>query len=94
VEAAIWTAVKGIGYNRRTSHKKEFSDDPHVIAERLAFTHEGITWSRYRLQRQMFSDEVWTVGGAHTDSWVTVKEDGSDGFLVENLTHSFSKAPA
>jgi hypothetical protein len=92
-EAAIRTAVKGIGYNRRKSHKKGVSDDPHVIAERLAFAQEGITWSRQRLQRQMFSDEVRAMGGAHTDSWVTV-EDGSDRFLPENLTHKYSKAPA
>jgi hypothetical protein len=34
------------------------------------------------------------MGGAHTDSYVTVKEDGSDHYLPENLRHKYSKAPA
>jgi hypothetical protein len=42
----------------------------------------------------MFSDEVWAFGGAHTESWVTVKEDGSDRYWPENLQHKYSKAPA
>ncbi len=42
----------------------------------------------------MFSDEVWAIGGTHTTSYVTVKEDGSDRFLPENLRHKYSKAPA
>jgi hypothetical protein len=42
----------------------------------------------------MYSDEVWAVGGAHTDSWVTMKLDRSDRFLPENLSYKYSKAPA
>jgi hypothetical protein len=34
------------------------------------------------------------MGGAHTESWVTVKEDGSDRYWPENLQHKYSKAPA
>ena len=34
------------------------------------------------------------MGGAHTTSYVTVKKDGSDRFLSENLQHKYSKAPA
>jgi len=35
---AIRTAFKILGYARRTSKKKGFSEDPRVMAERLAFT--------------------------------------------------------
>ena len=41
----------------------------------------------------MFTDEVWAMGGAHTTSYVTVLEDGSDRYLLENLQHKYSKAP-
>jgi hypothetical protein len=64
-----------------------------VWAQRLAFAEEDITWDRDRVQRQMFSDEVWAMRGAHTESWVTVKEDGSDRYWPENLQHKYSKAP-
>jgi len=40
-----------------------------------------------------FSDEVWAIGGAHGVCWVTVKIDGSDRFLLENLQHKYSKLP-
>jgi hypothetical protein len=93
-EDAIRTAASELGYCRRKAHKKGFSDDPRVWAQRLAFAEEGITWDRDRVQRQMFSDEVWAMGGAHTESWVTVKEDGSDRYWPENLQHKYSKAPA
>ena len=42
----------------------------------------------------MFTDEVWAMGEAHTTSYVTVKKDGSDWYLPENLQHKYSKAPA
>ena len=64
------------------------------MRERLTFAQEGITWRRDRVQRICFTDEVWAMGGAHTDSYVTVLEDGSDRYLPENLTHKYSKAPA
>jgi hypothetical protein len=92
-EDAIRTTARELGYCRRKSHKKGFSDDPRVWAQRLAFIEEGITWDRDRVQRQMFSDEVWAMGGAHTESWVIVKEDGSDRYWPENLQHKYSKAP-
>jgi len=82
-EDAIYTAFKELGYCRRTSKKKGFSDDPAVWAERKAFAEDGITWSRERLQGQMFTDELWANGGAHTTSHVTVKEDGSDRYLPD-----------
>ena len=93
-EDAIYTAFKELGYCRRTSKKKGFSDDPAVWAERKAFAEDGITWSRERLQGQMFTDELWANGGAHTTSHVTVKEDGSDRYLPECLQHKYSKLPA
>ena len=34
------------------------------------------------------------MGGAHTTSYVTVLEDGSDRFLPVNLQHKYRKAPA
>ena len=34
------------------------------------------------------------MGGAHTVSYVTVKEDGNDRYHSENLQHKYSKAPA
>ncbi len=92
-EDAITTAFRDLGFCRRTSHRKGFSDDPRVIAERLAFAQDGLTWTRSRVQRIMFTDEVWAMGGAHTTSYVTVLEDGSDRYLLENLQHKYSKAP-
>ena len=56
---AIRTAFKLVGYGRRISKKKGFLDDPAVRAKRLAFAQEGIIWSKERLYRQIFSDEVW-----------------------------------
>ena len=47
------------------------------MANRLAFTREGITWSRERLYQQAFSDEVWAHGGAFTQSYVTVLVEGT-----------------
>ena len=91
---AIHTAMRTMGYVRRTAPRKGFSDDPVVCAERLAFAQQGITWDRARLYNQMFSDEVWAMGGAHTVQYVTVKEDGTEKFLPETLTHKYSKAPA
>src|SRR5436190_2931024 len=91
---AIKTAFSLLGYWRRTSKKKGFSDDPDVKQERLAFAHQGLSWTRSRLYVQMFTDEVWASGGAHTTSYVTVKKDGSDRFLPENLQQKYGKAPA
>ena len=34
------------------------------------------------------------MGGAHTTSYVIVKQDGSDRYLPENLQHKYSKGPA
>ena len=64
------------------------------MAERVAFARKGITWTVERVQKQAFSDEVWATGGAHTVSYVTVKEDGSDRYHIDNLTHKYSKKPA
>jgi transposase len=93
-EQAIRTAFKLVGYGRRVAKRKGFSDDPAVIAERLAFAKQGIQWTRERLMQQIFSDEVWASGGAHTQSYVTVKEDGSDRYDKDCLQHKYSKLPA
>jgi hypothetical protein len=34
------------------------------------------------------------MGGAHTTSYVTVKEDGSDRYWPQNVQHKYSKKPA
>jgi hypothetical protein len=91
---AIRTAFKLVGYGRRVAKKKGFSDDPAVIVERLAFAREGIQWTHVRLFRQIFSDEVWASGGARTQEYVTVKEDGSDQYSPDSLQHKYSKLPA
>jgi hypothetical protein len=42
----------------------------------------------------MFSDKVWAMSGAHTASYITVKEDRSDRYDLENVQHKYSKVPA
>jgi hypothetical protein len=69
-----------VGYGRRVAKRKGFSDDLEVMQERVDFVKEGLTWTPTRLFHQIFSDEVWAMGGAYTQSYVTVKEDGSDRF--------------
>ena len=93
-EEAITTAFKLLGYARRKSVKKGFSDDPVVCRKRREFAEEAIHWSPERLHRQMFSDEVWAIGGAHTMEYITVKEDGSERIDPKTVTHKYSKLPA
>jgi hypothetical protein len=93
-EQAIRTAFKLVGYGRRVAKRKGFSDDPEVMAERVTFAQEGLTWTPERLFHQIFSDEVWAMGGAHTQSYITVKEDGSDRFDSECVQHKYRKLPA
>lgn len=97
---AIHTAFRSLGYSRRVAKRKGFSDDPAVIRKRLAFAEEGKTWSRERLYRQAFSDEVWAHGGAFAQSFVTVLIEGSaeeiqrDRYRPECLQHKYGKQPA
>jgi hypothetical protein len=84
-EQAIKTAFDLLGYCRRASKKKGFSENPDVMTERVAFAEEGLTWTRERVENQIFSDKVWAMGGPFTTSYVTVKKDGSDRYLPENL---------
>ena len=91
---AIHKAFTTQGYVRRTSKKKGFSNDLDVMAERVEFAREGITWIEQRLFQQMFIDEVQAMGGLHTVLYVTVKEDGSDRYNLQNVAHKHSKAPA
>jgi hypothetical protein len=65
-EQAMRTAFKLVGYSRRVAKRKGFSDDLEVMQERVDFTEEAITWTPERLFHQVFSDEVWASGGAHT----------------------------
>jgi hypothetical protein len=64
------------------------------MQERVDFAEEAITWTPQRLFLQMFSDEVWAMGGAHTRSYVIVKEDGSDRFNPDCVQHKYRKVPA
>jgi hypothetical protein len=64
---AVRTAFKLVGYNRRVAKRKGFSDDPKVIIEHLDFAIEAINWSKERLYRHIFSDEVLAYRGAHTN---------------------------
>ena len=57
-EKAVQTALKALGYVRRTRKRKGFSNEPEVMAARVEFAQDGITWSRQRVQKQAFSDEV------------------------------------
>jgi len=93
-EKATRTAFKLLGYGRRVSKKKGYSDDPAVIAERLAFAREAITWTPERLRQQIFSDEVWAHGGAHTQQYVSCKLDNSDRFDASTVQHKYSKLPS
>jgi hypothetical protein len=97
---AIRTAFRSVGYGRRVAKRKGFSDDPAVMAQRLAFAREGVTWTPERLARQVFSDEIWAHGGAFTQSYVTVLVDGApediraDRYRPECLQHKYGKQPA
>jgi hypothetical protein len=87
-EEAITTAFKLLGYARRKSVKKGFSDDPIVCQKRVDFAEEAIHWTKERLYQQMFTDEVWAMGGAHTMEYITVKENGSER-LDSKILQSF-----
>jgi DDE superfamily endonuclease len=91
-EKAIRTALQTLQYSRRRSPRKGFSENPRVIAERLAFAREAINWTRDELFNTMFTDEVWANGGAHTTSYVTIKK-GENIYEPEFLTHKYSKQP-
>ncbi len=97
---AIRTAFLRVGYRRRVAKRKGFSDDPAVMANRLAFAEDGLTWTRERLFRQVFSDEIWAHGGAFTQSYVTVLIEGEPGdiradrYRPECLQHKYGKQPA
>jgi hypothetical protein len=92
---AIQTAMEDLGYTRRIAPRKGYSNDPRIMAKRLAFAHEAIQWSRERLQNTMFTDEVWAMGGTHTQSYITIKNDGSENiFSTTYAVQKRSKAPA
>ena len=93
-EKAFRTAIQDIGYCRRVSRKKGFSDDPAVCQERLDLAEDGSTWPRSRVQSICFTDEVWAFGGAHTSAYITCLQDGSDRLLPECVRHKYSKLPA
>jgi hypothetical protein len=93
-ETALRIAVRNIGYCRRVSRKKGFSDDPEVMKERFDFIAETKDWEQSRVQRICFTDEVWAYGGAYTNSYVTCLQDGSNRLLPEYVCHAYSKLPS
>lgn len=94
-EKAMMTAFRLLGYCRRTSKKKGYSDDPIHKLQRVEFAETAMRWTRERVYNQVFSDEVWVMGGGgHTISYVTVRQDGSDRYAADNTQHKYRKAPA
>jgi len=65
-----------------------------VENKRLFFAEDAIAWDRGRVMRQIFTDEVWQMGGTHTVSYVTCKADNSDRYNDKCLQHKYSKTPA
>ena len=57
-EKALHATFDLLGYCQRTSKMKGYSEDLEVMAERLAFAQDGVTWSRARLESQLFTNEV------------------------------------
>jgi hypothetical protein len=93
-EYAIYIAFDLLGYCRRISKRKGFSEDPIVMQERVAFAREGLTWTKERVLQQIFYDEVWATSGAHTIEYVTCKKDGSDRYDLDTTQYKYSKKPA
>ncbi len=86
-EKAMRTAFRQLGYVRRASKRKGFSDDSRHKQLRYEFAQEGVRWSREQVYNQIFSDEIWANEGAHTTSYVTVKEDRYERYLESNVQH-------
>lgn len=93
-EEAIHTVFDTLGYCRRISKRKGFSDDPLVMQERVVFAREGLSWTKERVLQQIFYDEVWAMGSTYTIQYVTCKKDGSDRYNVDTTQHKYSKALA
>ncbi len=64
-EQAMEIAFKLVGYGGRVAKRKEFSDDPVVMKERVAFAREGLNWTLEGLFLQISSYEVWAIGGGY-----------------------------
>ena len=62
------------------------------MAQRLGFAREAIDWTKEELFNTMFTDEVWAKGGAHTNSYLTIKRN-ENIFKSQFLTHKYSKQP-
>ena len=56
-----------------------------MYRERLRFAEDGVTWTRERVQRVCFTDEVWAFGGAHTSLYITILKDKSNRLLPKNV---------
>ena len=63
---AIRTVFKLVGYGRRISKRKSFSEDPAVIGERLAFAQEGIRGQRAIISTDPFRRGLGIWWGTYT----------------------------
>jgi hypothetical protein len=48
-EKAVRTALKALRYIQRAWKRKGFSNEPEVMAVRVEFAQDGITWLRQRV---------------------------------------------
>ncbi|RKF71554.1 hypothetical protein GcC1_097025, partial [Golovinomyces cichoracearum] len=93
-KTAIQKASISQGCGCRTSKKNTFSISYAHRQMRLGFVRWGRTWNRERLYQQVYSDEVWTHGGAIGRNFVTVLVEGDkqdillDRYRPECLTRS------
>jgi hypothetical protein len=68
---------------------------PHLTApDQFLYTLLSLTGASKMDTSQIFSDEVWAMGGAYTTSYVTVRKDGLDRYWPANFQHKYSRAPA
>ena len=55
---------------------------------------EAVHWTKKRLYRQMFMDEVWANDRAYTMEYMTVKENRTEKLNLKTVVHKYSKLSA
>ncbi|KAF4634319.1 hypothetical protein G7Y89_g3783 [Cudoniella acicularis] len=74
---AVSTIFKLLGYIRRTAHKKGFSNTPEDMRMRVLFYENAKTWTRTRLNKLMFSDEIRAASARDSPSHKSMGKKGS-----------------